>query len=75
VLPCYILMLLIISSFGAVCLNYSFTSRSYGGCVFSREFWCTHKKTLFVQAVLMFILLILEIILLPLLAPTLIVQA
>ena len=73
VVPCYLVMLAVLIAFCVLCLSYSFTSRIYGGCVCSGEFFCSQKKVLIVLGIMILIAVALELILLPLASSTLIV--
>ncbi len=75
VLPCYILFLLVLASFATICISFSFSSRIYGGNVLSVDFLCRNKKALFVLLILMFVCVVLELILLPILSSTLLIQS
>ena len=73
IMPCYILLLILGGVWFEMCIRHCFTSYLYGGSVFSREFWCMHKRLIIFLLVCVAFLMVLEMIMLPLMSSTLLV--
>ena len=74
IIPCYVLTLFLLVTWAILCIRYSFEAHSFGGGVFSREFWCMHKRTILILGLSILILAVLECLLLPMLSSTFLVS-
>lgn len=73
VIPCHFVLLFCVIAWSAVCMCYNIGSKSYGGCVFSRDFMCAHKQSLCVISIICFVAILLESLLLPWLTSAIII--
>ncbi|MBQ7977305.1 MAG: hypothetical protein IJ301_01725 [Clostridia bacterium] len=73
VIPCHFTILIGLVIWSVVCMGYNVGSHDYGGCVFSRDFVCTHKQSLCVSLLICFVAVVLEMLLLPWLTSAIII--
>lgn len=73
VIPCHLVLLLMMISWSAICMSYNFNTKTYGGCVISRDFFCNHKGAIFCICAISFVAILIEALLLPWLTAAIII--
>lgn len=73
VIPCHLVMLIALISWSSVCMSFCFSTKMFGGCIISKEFFCNNKSVIFVLAIICFIAVFIEALLLPWLTSTIVI--